>query len=293
MSEVQVEQGSPEWLEWRRKGIGASDAAAIMGVSPWVTPYQLWAVKRGLVPPQPPNPAMLRGSKLEPMIREAYEQAQGGLGFACLRVHAEYKWMRASLDWLSSDETFFAEFKAPGAEAHRYALDGAVPPYYLPQIMHTFAVVPQARLAHYYSHDGERGVLVQVERDEAYIAKLIAAERAFWALVESGTEPPLTDRDVVDRGDEEWLLTATLYREHEARVVESQALKEAAREKLLSLANGTPRVRGGGVLLTRYTAKGTVDYKKVPELKGVNLDPYRGPDKTAWRVTLEKIEGGN
>ena len=36
-----------EWLDWRRGGIGSSDIAAIIGLSPWATPYSVWAEKTG------------------------------------------------------------------------------------------------------------------------------------------------------------------------------------------------------------------------------------------------------
>ena len=42
-----MEQKSEEWLDWRKKGIGSSDAPIIMGVSPWKTPFELWEEKTG------------------------------------------------------------------------------------------------------------------------------------------------------------------------------------------------------------------------------------------------------
>jgi len=36
-----------EWLQERRKGIGGSDAAAVLGLSKWKTPYALWLKKTG------------------------------------------------------------------------------------------------------------------------------------------------------------------------------------------------------------------------------------------------------
>jgi len=35
MKVVDLEQGTPQWLAWRRAGIGASEAPVIMGLSPW------------------------------------------------------------------------------------------------------------------------------------------------------------------------------------------------------------------------------------------------------------------
>ncbi len=42
MKIIDLEQGTPEWLEWRKNGIGSSDIATIMGANPYQTPYQLW-----------------------------------------------------------------------------------------------------------------------------------------------------------------------------------------------------------------------------------------------------------
>ena len=42
---IELTQNTPEWLEFRRKKIGASDAPIILEVSTWKTPYQLWLVK--------------------------------------------------------------------------------------------------------------------------------------------------------------------------------------------------------------------------------------------------------
>ncbi len=36
----------PQYLEERRKGIGGSDIAAILGLSPWKTAYQVYQEKR-------------------------------------------------------------------------------------------------------------------------------------------------------------------------------------------------------------------------------------------------------
>jgi putative phage-type endonuclease len=54
-----------EWLALRTKTIGASEIAAILGVHPYATPYQLWASKSGLLPPVEETPAMKRGRILE------------------------------------------------------------------------------------------------------------------------------------------------------------------------------------------------------------------------------------
>ena len=46
-----MEQNTTEWLNYRREGIGASDASIIMGKSKYKTIQELWEEKTGLVEP--------------------------------------------------------------------------------------------------------------------------------------------------------------------------------------------------------------------------------------------------
>jgi predicted phage-related endonuclease len=54
-----------EWLALRQGLTGCSEVAALIGVHPWLTLAQLWAIKSGRLDPDPENPAMRRGRYLE------------------------------------------------------------------------------------------------------------------------------------------------------------------------------------------------------------------------------------
>lgn len=58
----------------RSQFLGGSDAAAVMGLSPWATPVELWQEKTGRAPKDPEDPIrkriLARGHKLEPFIRD-------------------------------------------------------------------------------------------------------------------------------------------------------------------------------------------------------------------------------
>lgn len=56
------------WLEARRAGIGGSDAAAILGASPWATPLSVWADKQGLTEDKPDTIAMRFGRDAEEIV---------------------------------------------------------------------------------------------------------------------------------------------------------------------------------------------------------------------------------
>jgi hypothetical protein len=63
--EILAPASREEWLALRKSTIGASEAAALVGAHPWLTPYELWARKSGLVTDAEETPAMRRGRHLE------------------------------------------------------------------------------------------------------------------------------------------------------------------------------------------------------------------------------------
>jgi len=73
--------------------------------------------------------------------------------------------------------------------------------------------------------------------------------------------------------------------------VEAKSLAEAAakrleeaRQALVDLAQH-PKEQGAGVTVTRFWKQGSVDYKAAPQLKGVDLDAYRGKAREEVRVS--------
>lgn len=69
--------GRKAWLEARTHGIGASEVAAVVGLSPWETPYQLWRRKVGIDPPKEENFAMKAGHYLEEAVARFWADATG------------------------------------------------------------------------------------------------------------------------------------------------------------------------------------------------------------------------
>ena len=92
--------GRDEWLAWRRGGIGASDIAGILGISPWASPYSVWANKVGLVADEESTEQMEMGLDMEPAVERMFHR-KTGLWVACqqeLVQHPDLPWARASLD---------------------------------------------------------------------------------------------------------------------------------------------------------------------------------------------------
>ena len=187
-------QGSAEWLEWRRQGIGSSEVPVLMGESDYSTPSAIFRIKRGIDPEQVSNWAMQRGVEAEPRIRALYE-LQEGIDCPPVTVeHAEYPFLRASLDGWEPGLELVVEFKYPGKEKHQEALQGRVPACYRGQRQYQLAVTG-AKEAHYVSFDGVGIAIVKVFRDEEYIARMLQVVKEFWERVVNNDPPPLTEND--------------------------------------------------------------------------------------------------
>lgn len=185
---VPLEQGTDRWLRWRREGIGASEAAAVLGCSPFTTRERLLVEKTaGGVTAEVFSPArtfaMRRGQRLEPVARAAYVRRTGRRVAPICLESVDRAWLRASLDGWDEERTRPLEIKCPGLRAHAEALAGRVPPHYYAQLQHILAVTGCGAID-YFSYREDSQVLLTIHRDEGYIERLLEAESTFWREVE-------------------------------------------------------------------------------------------------------------
>ena len=281
---IQLKQGSQEWLDYRRNMRNASETAAVLGVSPWMTPYQLWLLKTGRTESKA-TAAMQHGTDMEPAARAAYEAETGSIMQPLVLRDGLYS---ASLDGMDLDGQLIVEIKCPfraqDSELWRQVKAGQVPDHYTAQIQHQL-MVSGAKLAHLYVFDGTQGILRPMEPIEHAFQRIRDGWDWFQVFLDTDTPPPLTDADTVMREDNDWVAAATAFTQAKQATDLADAAVAQAREALLALALH-PKEQGAGVSVTRYWKAGAVNYKVVPELKGVNLENYRGKLREEVRVTL-------
>ena len=177
---VVLEQGTREWLEWRHKGIGASDAPTIMGENPWKSATELLGEKRGPAREFGQNAAMARGTQLEPEARRCYMARTGrDVSPACLQS-CRHDWLRASVDGLSVNGDAVVEIKCGDSVYRRVSQFRCVPDYYYGQLQHILAVTGLSSLDFWCYLPGRPELLLPVARDDAYIERLLNAEVEFW-----------------------------------------------------------------------------------------------------------------
>ncbi len=279
-----LQQNTPEWHRWRMQGIGASDAPIVMGDAPFRTPRFLWSVKTGLARESAVGPAARRGRALEQAARSAYERHTGIPMEPLCMVHDRLEWMRASLDGLSFDGSTALEIKCPWRDRDLDALRaGRIPTHYHAQVQHQLEVSGAEEL-HYWSFDGKAGTLVRVRPDREYVARLLDAEAAFWLRVLEKLWPD--DGGELDlSADPKWRRAALLYREARLRL-ESASFEEHQLRGMLKCMATARRTYGAGVEVLQSSRKGAVDYSAVPELRGVNLEPYRKPPVAVVKINF-------
>jgi putative phage-type endonuclease len=282
MNIVRLVQGSAEWHEHRRTHRNASDTPVVLNVSPWTTPYQLWQQKLGLVTPEV-NAAMLRGTELEPAARAAYERQTGVPMQPLVIVDGEYS---ASVDGLALAGDRLVEIKCPfkGRESTLWQSveQGRLPEHYWHQVQHQL-MVTHADIADVFVFDGNDGLVHPVAPDQNAWSRIRDAWDEFAKYVAAKEAPPLTDRDTRTRDDPEWLEAAARYVALRAEYDELSAKVDGAKAQLAGLAKHA-REHGGGVSVTRLWKRGNVDYTRVPELVGVDLEPYRNSGREETRV---------
>lgn len=278
-----------EWLEWRKKGIGSSDAACVWGKSPYKTRHELGEEKRGKdIRESKTNWAMNKGNELEPIARQKLaallniENGTDETFDAKIVVMKDYPFMRASLDGCSKDGSVIAEFKFMGKEKHLAVLKGEIPEHYRIQVMHQL-LVSGADYCWFASFDGETLHTHKIERDASFMVDHLELCKEFWSLVEQDKPQPISDDDFKTIRVKGATALAYGWKQIKRQIEELEAKEEEMRNELIKLADH-PRCKIDDVRIISYPGnRGTIDYTKVmklPEISslGIDLEQFRKPN---------------
>lgn len=289
---TQHEDKSESWLEWRKKGLGSSDAPIIMGVSPYKTPYQLWEEKTGKVTKdQKSNFIQQKGNRLEPVARAKYEIMTGNKMEVSLHEHKEFPFLRASMDGFNADLNFGIEIKFQGKEDHMKAHEEQyVPEKYMPQVQHQMLVTGASHME-FISYNPEctpNMAIVIVKPDEKWMLDYLVKALEFWNVnVLKDKAPELTDKDKRIITDATAVDLSKKYLAQSLIVSQAQDALDEIKVKLLEVVGSEiPRAQIGEISFSKVFKKGNVDYAKVPELKGLDLEKYRKKGSSYYKFNL-------
>lgn len=190
-------ENKDEWLALRKGYIGGSEAAGVVGLSPFTTPYQIWAEKTGKVEPFAGNLATEVGTYLEDFVAKLYERETGR---KVQRVNAslvndQYPWAIADIDRRIVGAEEGLEIKTTNSLALKHFAGGDFPATYYCQCMHYLAVTGWQRwhLAVLIGNNDFR--TFTIERNELEIDALMEAERQLMEKIERDEPPAAQDGD--------------------------------------------------------------------------------------------------
>lgn len=274
-----IEQGSEEWHALRKTKITATDASVIMGVNPWKNKSQLYKEKMSSEINSFINERMQRGIDLEPVARDLFNIEHNTDMKPVIAVN---DWAMASLDGYDELTKQIIEIKCPGEKDHALALDEKIPEYYYPQLQFQMYVC-ECPYVYYYSFDGTSGIAVHVKRDDKYIEKMTNECLKFYNDMQLGV-PPENEKTYIEREDEDWQQAAQEWMEANSYMKLLVEQEQVLREKLISLSDGN-NCKGFGISICNVSRKGNIDYAKIPQLKDVDLELYRKPATSSWRIS--------
>jgi len=288
-----MEQNTNAWLEWRKNGIGASDTPIILGVSRFSTPFQLWNEKLGLKKQEFDQFITDLGHRFEPIARSEFALETGIDLEPAVVQHKDIEWLCASLDGFSKKEDVFGEIKYVGQEKFdEVKSTGKVLEEHFPQIQHQFLVTGMKRCVYIvYTLNEKRNELKDVhwiwpKRDLGYITDVMfPAIEHFWNLLQTQTAPALCDKDIIEIKGKKKL--ANKFISIVGKIKALEKLLDETKEEILEVSDHANFLIGK-VKISRFPKKGRVNYKKVPQLKDVDLDQYRGQPTIATKMTIQK-----
>ena len=133
-----------EWLARRQQGIGGSDVAGILGMSPWATPMSVWLSKTQPVEPDNPSEAMEDGLDEEAPLARRFERRTGLCVVDPQRevVDVARPWRRCTLDGLVAEhpaeqialDDALGVYEAKQTTGYGLWADDGIPSYYQVQL---------------------------------------------------------------------------------------------------------------------------------------------------------------
>lgn len=204
---VDVKPDTAEWEAERRNSFGASEIAAVMGLSKWSTPLDVYRSKHGVDRPFDPLLSFV-GHASEPIIHQWVEQFSGTdaqLEPGFMARSSELPYIHATFDRVSCSPFLTWQFKT----AHQYAghhWDEGIPTDIRVQVQGEMFVAGTSRAAVVVWIGGREFRLFWEPRDDRFIHDhMLPALNLAWAQVRAGVAP---DPSTLAEVNEVWVSEA-------------------------------------------------------------------------------------
>jgi putative phage-type endonuclease len=291
------------WLEMRKLDLTSTESAALFGLSPYMTEYELYHRKKsGDVPEFEVNTRMFWGTALEAAIAHGLAAEHGWvirpmkdyMRLADQRVGSSFDFEITSLDEPTHLEIKNVDFLAfrDGWIEHD---DGFIeaPAHIELQVQHQMMVSGYTRSFIGALVGGNRAIVIERERDDAVIASLQAKIAKFWTRVDAGDEPPPIYPDdaaaiiaqlsysepgkILDASSDVTIAALCAdYKEAAARCKNAEEDKKVAQAKLLTLIGDAEKVLADGFKISATMVADTPATVITAEMVGTSYGGRNG-----------------
>ena len=188
MKIINIAQRTPEWHDFRKNGVGASESAAVLGLSKYKTPHNIWEGKTGRSFPQVVNEYMQHGIDTEDTALEAFININGNNFKPICAEHERYPFIKASFDGVSENKQSFVELKCPRSSKLIEKLDSQdvnlirkeFPDYWC-QVQHQHTVCGADVKGYLAAYKDGYLTFLEIPRDDEFIGNdLIPGITEFW-----------------------------------------------------------------------------------------------------------------
>jgi putative phage-type endonuclease len=281
---IDIEQGTDEWLLARQQGIGASDVAALFEASPYKTERDLFFEKAGFGDAMDESKEWIfsKGHAIEKEIRKIYLEKLGVEMTPAFYKHEEI--FLASLDGINDSEGIL-EAKYTGKDNIKKAKLGELPVHHMLQMQQQFFVTGADKGHYVATNDGVNYISVIVRPNPKTIEQIRVKGLKFWERVLSNNPPELTAKDTMFITDADSRLKFRRLKELKLKKDDLDLEYKNLEREVKNMARH-PKTSCAGVRITKYEAKGAIQYKNIPELKGADLEAYRAKSSMRTKITF-------
>jgi putative phage-type endonuclease len=291
--QVHFRQGMPEWKGWRLTGVSASAVSSLFDKNPYKTKRDLFFELSGYGEPEEEDKSLiyLRGHETEAKIRRLFfDQTKIEMEPTCFEKDQIFL---ASLD--GYDKTAgILEAKLVGKEVlERARASGQIPENHWIQIQAQLHASDSDKA--YWGaleYRSERGVVVELGRDEKFITEIRKKVFEFWDALQAGKAPALTAQDTYFITDASQIAIFERLSEIKAQKDAIEEIYSELEAQAKALASHS-RIRCGTVTITEAERSGSIDYAKIPEIKALAseyLERFRKKPTRYKTIRFLKVE---
>lgn len=280
-------QGSPDWINARFDHVTASNVSSLFGCNPYKTALEYGTELLTRVDKEDTankDYIFRRGHAVEIAARE-WCKANLGVELPPVVVRSlEIPVLMASLDGMDASKGVVFEAKFVGKDAISDLKRGVIKEHHRIQVQAQLLATGYDKAIYFaMDPDGEAAVM-DIGRDAAVTAEISERVTKFWRDLKDGKLPEASEKDILQVEDADLVTLAALDAKASAAKKEYDALEDLVLARYAD--NG--RVQGGGVSIVKYWQRGNIDYSKVSNLKGVDLDRYRKAGSFRTKVTIKE-----